>query len=543
MNQGRTRISRTRWWQSLRQLCTDQQSFRMLLIVFFSMTVIQPLTAAVLLPISDEILVNETAAGYQGTPSVATDAEGNFVVAWISFNQDGDSFGIYARRFTSDGLPASGEFQVNTTTVERQVLPTVSMNAEGSFVITWQSRGQDGDGEAVYVRAYADDGLAVTGEVAVNTTTMGDQSRPTAGIDGTGNFVVAWQSDGQDGDGFGIYARRFLATGAPVDGEFPVSITTTGDQEFPELGMAPDGRFVVAWQSDGQDGSSDGIYMRRFTADGMANGGEVAVNTFTNNRQFNPAISVNVNGDFAMTWESAGQDGDDTGIYARRFTADGMPATEEVAVNTTTVDSQRAPGIVLNGDGSFVVAWTSVGQDGDGSGVYMRRFAADGTPTTDELQINITTVDFQELPELITDTDSNPIVVWQSRTQGSIAQEVYFRRYEQDDPPTISSVSDVSVEVGTTPVLVDFTVNDAETALTDLTLTATSSNQTLVPNVDLLLSGTDTDRTLAISPVPGETGVTTITLGVDDGFNDVVTTTFTLTVLEDYSVYLPLIQR
>ncbi|MEM8529940.1 MAG: hypothetical protein AAGF95_03805 [Chloroflexota bacterium] len=534
-------IPMTASWKSIYQSGTNQRATRIFLVIFLSMILVQPLTAAVLLPISDEILVNQTTAGYQGTPSVATDAEGNFVVAWIS--SDGDSFGIYARRFTANGLPAGSEFRVNTTTVERQVLPTVGMNAEGAFAITWQSRGQDGDGEAVYVRVYTANGMAATGEVVVNTTTMGDQSRPTVGIDSTGNFVVAWQSEGQDGDGFGVYARRFLATGAPASGEFPVSITTTGDQEFPRLGMAPDGRFVVVWHSDGQDGSSDGIYARRFTADGVDDGGEIAVNTFTNNRQFNPAISMNAEGAFAITWESLEQDGDDTGIYARRFTADGLPATDEVTVNTTTADSQYAPDIVLNDDGSFVVAWTSVGQDGDGSGIYMRRFAADGTPTTDELQVNTTTDDSQQFPELITDTDSNPLVVWESRTQGSIAQEVYFRRYEQDDPPTISTVADVSVEVGTTPVLVDFTVNDAESALTDLTVTATSSNQTLVPNADLTLSGNDTNRTLSINPALEETGVTTITLGVDDGVNDVVTTTFTLTVLEDYPVYLPLIQR
>lgn len=529
-------------WKSNCQLGTNQRSARIFLIIFLSLILAQPLTAAVLLPISDEILVNETNVGYQGTPSIAADAQGNFVVAWISFNQDGDSFGIYARRFTADGLPASSEFRVNTTTLERQVLPTVVMNAEGAFVITWQSNEQDGDGEAVYVRVYAANGTATTGEVAVNTTTTGDQSRPTVGIDSTGDFVVAWQSEGQDGDGFGVYARRFLATGIPVGGEFPVSITTPGDQEFPTLGMAPDGRFVVAWQSFGQDGSGDGIYARRFMADGTADGSEIAVNTFTDSNQSNSAISVNAEGDFAITWESRGQDGDDFGIYARRFTADGMPATSEVAVNTTTTDRQYAPDIVLNNDGSFIVVWSSIGQDGDGPGVYMRRFTADGVPTIDELQVNATTADSQHFPELAIDSDSNPVVVWESRIPVNL-QEVYFRRYEQDEPPTISSVADVSVEAGTTPVIVDFTVNDVETALTDLTLIATSSNQTLVPNADLTLSGTDTNRMLSISPALEETGVTTITLGVDDGVNDVVTTTFTLTVSKDYPVYLPLIQR
>ena len=31
-----------------------------------------------------------------------------------------------------------------------------------------------------------------------------------------GGFVVAWQSQNLDGDGWGIYAKRFDASGAPI---------------------------------------------------------------------------------------------------------------------------------------------------------------------------------------------------------------------------------------------------------------------------------------------------------------------------------------
>jgi hypothetical protein len=45
--------------------------------------------------------------------------------------------------------------------------------------------------------------------VLVNTTTAGDQMRPTVGADVFGNTLVAWQSGAQDGSGFGVYAQRF----------------------------------------------------------------------------------------------------------------------------------------------------------------------------------------------------------------------------------------------------------------------------------------------------------------------------------------------
>jgi hypothetical protein len=36
----------------------------------------------------------------------------------------------------------------------------------------------------------------------------GNQKAPQVASDGRGNFIVVWQSQGQDGDGFGIMGRR-----------------------------------------------------------------------------------------------------------------------------------------------------------------------------------------------------------------------------------------------------------------------------------------------------------------------------------------------
>jgi hypothetical protein len=419
------------------------------------------------------------------------------------------------------------------------------MNADGEFVIVWQSREQDGSGEASYVRVYRADGIAATGEVQVHTTTLNDQARPTVGIDSTGAFVVAWQSEGQDGDSFGIFGRRFASNGVPVSDEFPVSITTSGAQSFPALAMAPDGRFVVVWQSDGQDGDSFGIFGRRFNADGTSADGEFPVNTFTINRQSNPDVAMNTAGSFAVVWESRGQDGSQSGIYARRFNADGTPATPEVAVNTTTADDQRGPAILLNDDGSFVVSWASLGQDapGTGSGVYLRRFAADGTPTSGEQQVNTTTPDFQELPDLAADAAHNPLVAWQSSEQDGSSTGVYARRYVQDDPPTVSILTDTTVIQGAPPLTTTVTIEDDETAAASLTVAVASNNQSLIPDANLSLSGSSTDRTLTVTPVPMQTGTATITLTVDDGFNASVTTTFTVTVIPPEMLYLPLLVR
>ena len=69
-------------------------------------------------------------------------------------------------------------------------------------------------------------------------------------MDDTGDFVVTWASKGQDGSGWGIYAQLFDASGNRLGGEFQVNTTTAGDQTCPSVGMENNGNFLIAWTSN-----------------------------------------------------------------------------------------------------------------------------------------------------------------------------------------------------------------------------------------------------------------------------------------------------
>jgi uncharacterized repeat protein (TIGR01451 family) len=85
---------------------------------------------------------------------VASDASGAFVIAWQGYGQ-GDAYGVYAQRYHSDGTPDGGEFQVNTYTTNSQTGPSAAMDVDGDLVVAWQSYGQDGSGYGVYAQRYA----------------------------------------------------------------------------------------------------------------------------------------------------------------------------------------------------------------------------------------------------------------------------------------------------------------------------------------------------------------------------------------------------
>jgi hypothetical protein len=141
-----------------------------------------------------------------------------------------------------------------------------------------------------------------------------------------GDFVIAWDSDGQDGALEGIYARRYDSQGGERDSsEFRVNTVTAGDQYISSIAMDADGDFVITWQSYFQDGYGDGVYARRYDSQGgVSDISEFRVNTVTEADQLSPSIAIDTDGDFVVTWHSYGQDGSNTGIYAQRFTALGQ---------------------------------------------------------------------------------------------------------------------------------------------------------------------------------------------------------------------------
>lgn len=84
-------------------------------------------------------------------------------------------------------------------------------------------------------------------------------------------------------------------------------------------------------------------------------------------------------------------------------------------------------------------------------------------------------------------------------------------------PPLISSITNQHTDEDVILAGIAFTISDAETAADSLVLTKSSSNTNLVPNANLVLSGTGTNRFLSITPLTNQSGTTTITLVVSDG--------------------------
>jgi predicted outer membrane repeat protein len=113
-----------------------------------------------------------------------------------------------------------------------------------------------------------------------------------------------------------------------------------------------------------------------------------------------------------------------------------------------------------------------------------------------------------------------------SSDQTGVAENIFYANY----PPEISDIPDQSVYVNTVIGPVSFTIDDDNTDPDSLVVTATSDNQTLIPDANISLGGSGTDRTITITPTADGSGSAQITVTVTDEDNDTATDLFDVAI-------------
>lgn len=320
----------------------------------------------------------------------------------------------YDLRFIDD------PFLVNTRTTGSQAFPALDSNEAGQTVIAFACEDPDLS-PGVCVQFYGNTGLRIGGELRVNVFTAGVQSDPDVAIDEAGNAVVVWESTGQDGDLQGVYGRRVAANGAFLGGEFRVNTTTAGQQQNPVVDAQPDGKFWVVWDATNGDGQLTGIVGRCYAANGSPLTGETVMNQLKTSAQSKPAIAMAPDGRFVLSWDTLYYPtGGGSDVAAQRYAANGTRQGSEIRANTFTNQTQGTSDIAILPDGTFVVAWESFGQDGDGHGIYFQRFAANGTTVGGEKRANATTQGLQTAPGVALVPGGDLIVVWNDSNAASL---------------------------------------------------------------------------------------------------------------------------
>jgi len=368
-------------------------------------------------PNGDDFRVQSTANELGNQALVATSAGGGFFAVWYSGE-------IYGRLFTALGTPLGNDFQVTSTTDGTQSLTGIGMNPGGASVVAFNS-SSSWPGEA-RVRRFDAFGNPLGDDFPV-TEAEDASTDPVVGLADSGAFIVAFKKGVIEGQNTEILVRRFDATGAPL-GPATVANTFTDDRQFaPSIAVTPNGAYVVAWASEGSPGAdNDGksIQARCFSASGVPLGDQFQVNTTAYGDQEWPDVGIADSGAFVIVWDSdssSGSDNDNGSVQAQRFTATGVPVGIEFQVNTFIYDWQGEASVVVGPNGAFTVVWDSDGSpqsDHDGTSIQARSYTADGVPLSDQFQVNTTEEGYQRMSGVGGNPSGRFVTIWDHYVAG-----------------------------------------------------------------------------------------------------------------------------
>ena len=329
-------------------------------------------------PGGGEFQINTHIADEQMLPAMAAHANGNFAVAWQSNKQDGDDYGAYLRLFVAGGAPLTGELQASTKKNGPQLGASLTAMSDGGYAVAWSGNGSSEDSGVFIRRISAFGSFPPGGVTGLNSWVTGDQEAVDLAALSSGSIAAVWASKDMDGSGWGISGRVLSGGLQYLTGEFQVNGYSEGDQENPRVAALAAGGFVVCWDGKQAAGDDHGVAARLFLATGEPVGSDFPVNMTTGGNQVLSYPVALAGGGFVASWQGSGQDGSGEGIIFRLFGASGEPASGEIPANLQYDGNQTSPGGTGLPAGGFVLAWTSEKVDDSGTAVVAARFDALG---------------------------------------------------------------------------------------------------------------------------------------------------------------------
>ena len=225
---------------------------------------------------------------------------------------------------------------------------------------------------------------------------------------------------GSDGSSEGIYARRYDANGQPLAGEILVNLYTDSRQKIPCIAMSSNGDFVIVWESYYH--STHDWYTRGqlYNSSGTPVGGEFIISQESHG--FPPDVAMDDSGDFVVIFEK----GPGYYVYMRMYNANGTAKGSAVDVSGNLY-ARSYPSIGMAGGGNYVVAWTYDSESGSYSNpdVYAKRYDSSGSAIGAVFVVNTYTDGGQWLPSVAMNDDGDFTVLWD---MGNI----YGQRYKSD---------------------------------------------------------------------------------------------------------------
>ena len=365
-----------------------------------------------------EFTVNQTTYGQQSDSSVATLADGRFIVTWFDYSQWADDlYSVRAQIFNGDGSASGSETILASSAGYSLSYPDVIGLTSGGFALAY------GQGANAIAQSFSSTGQTLSGVITLNGAEQNGIS-PSISEGPDGGFLASWQRS--DTFGTDIFSQGFSGTGEAIGNasQGDVSNYTTGN---PVIATLTDGRHVVAWTQDTPSGTwTWDVYARIYNADGSPVGDPFRVNATTAGRQYAPAIAALADGGFAVVWEdtsSLPSSSRTLDIRAQLFSATGMPVGSEAFVNSSGRYWPNSASVVGLSDGRCVVTWA------DNGSIFVQALQANGVKS--DVPIVVDSSDYNgHWPDIALMPDGRVVVSWNNNnTLDIMARILDFREH------------------------------------------------------------------------------------------------------------------
>jgi hypothetical protein len=254
--------------------------------------------------------------------------------------------------------------------------------------------------------------------------------------------VAPGEGDSTDGtQSDGLTAQVMTVDGTPISP--PTSIGVDGTTQYGDPTVVSEGQtgaeYWVVWEAEATDDGTTDVFARLVGADGSPIGDAFQVNQWIPDSQFDPFTVIDNAGNVTVIWTSLGQDGDQGGIFARKFQLSGSPQGDEFQINVTTAGDQAGARAGADSTGNVVVAWRS----GEGE-VIARMYSVTGAPTTGEIAVNSMTRGREELIAVEVDPVGSFRAHWESYSPDDVLLGRWVRSFD-------ASGNALGVEIAETP--------------------------------------------------------------------------------------------
>ncbi len=383
---------------------------------------------------NEDIQVNTYSNEDQSFPSISDLEEGGWVITWSSSEHllDNDSWGVYMQRYDSCGKKVGEETLVNTTTTANQWLSSATTLQDGSYIIFWH--GQHAANPGIYMQSYSANGEKQGSEVLFVANDGDGRYRNEFSVStmSNGGFIMAWHVDTKKEIRIQRYnnhsekvGNEITIAGDEVEGEDSNNLQT-----HPAITVLQDDSWVVAWHKSifPDNLNQNGIYMQHYDANGNPQGIN-KIDSYPNMNWYKPELVALQDGGWLV---SILHDGDPRGVNLQHYDSNGTKVSDElIATNHHFGPGMLSSSIIELQNGDWVVAWGSIGYpDAYHSGAYLQRFNNNGEKVGDEIRANnyLTSHDFPSSMAPL--PDGGLVVTWSSIGQDGDFGGIYMKRYD-----------------------------------------------------------------------------------------------------------------